>query len=440
MELLRRTTSLSPLTNETIDAEVYREGNQVYMVKRDEEGTEYKYLIEKDYDIYHRLADYRPPEDLPLATVLLDVSSRCNLNCTFCYEGVLDDRPELTPQELERYARKYNDKVLGLAGREPTVRDDLAEVVRSLVKHNPSVQLLTNGVRTADYELLKRLQDAGVGKVILQFFGFQKESNINMCGKSVVKQKLATFENCRRLGIPTHFSTTISKDVNEHEIEPMFNFVRGHDFVYDYRLRTCAPVGRHADTEHYFISDLVNIVTERLGFDRRDILQELDFVREAAKTFNVNFIHPKVCSFFFHVKRNPGGTPFPVGRRLRGLNLRRLPFKKLLLPMLGTVMYGFPYMSGYAVDRLRGNITLRSSIVPGLLRISLRSWPNVYNIDLEENRKCVTGYLKHDRIEKFCLRNIKEGNVTTKKYSFRTYTHGEIKPASSSTADQEERS
>lgn len=415
MELIRRTKSLSPLTNKEIDAEIYRDGNHLYMVKTDEEGNTYKYMLEKDYDIYKRLTGWRPQKDLPINAIVLDISSRCNLNCKICYEPV-EERAEITLDELKEYVSGFKDKVFALAGREPTMREDLEEIVRIIDQDN-SVTLMTNGLKTADYSYLERLKKAGVKKCTVQFFGFDDEIYLKMVGsKPVLKEKLATLENCKKLNIPTCFSITVAKGVNDGEIKKLHDYAAKNDFIYDFRLRTCAPIGYHIDVEQYYISDLLKLLTEKLGFDKEDIFNEVNLIKEVAHTFKVNFLYPKQCSFFFHVKRNKDGSTYPVGRLLRGYDLSRLKLKKVILPLLALRLYGLSYMFQFALDRLAGRTTWKNSIVKGLLRVSLRSWPNIYNIDLEENRKCVTGYTKEGTCLKFCLRNILETNMRRDGY------------------------
>ena len=47
-ELLKYTKSLSPLSLKAIDAKIISDGKNIYMVKKDENGQEYRALIEKD--------------------------------------------------------------------------------------------------------------------------------------------------------------------------------------------------------------------------------------------------------------------------------------------------------------------------------------------------------------------------------------------------------
>ena len=50
MNIIRKTKSLSPLTCGLVDADVVLDNGKVFLVKKDEQGKEYKSLIEKDYE------------------------------------------------------------------------------------------------------------------------------------------------------------------------------------------------------------------------------------------------------------------------------------------------------------------------------------------------------------------------------------------------------
>ena len=86
MEFIRDTTSLSPLTNKEIPAKIYRDGNNVIMLKTDESGNEHKDILETDYELYMLESSIVPESQLPFEHIHLYSTSLCNQNCTCCYE------------------------------------------------------------------------------------------------------------------------------------------------------------------------------------------------------------------------------------------------------------------------------------------------------------------------------------------------------------------
>lgn len=93
----------------------------------------------------------RLPREKRLHTVILFVTSRCNARCRTCfYWSSLNQEGDLTFQELERLSRTMpRFQQLLLSGGEPTLRDDLPEIVALFSRNNgiESLNLPTNGLK-----------------------------------------------------------------------------------------------------------------------------------------------------------------------------------------------------------------------------------------------------------------------------------------------------
>lgn len=88
------------------------------------------------------------------------LGSRCNHDCLFCSEGLLDKTQ--SPEEIQTVISARPD-TLSIEGGEPTLSKDLETWVR-LARENGirDVILCTNGVRFSDEEYVRRLCGAGV--------------------------------------------------------------------------------------------------------------------------------------------------------------------------------------------------------------------------------------------------------------------------------------
>lgn len=78
--------------------------------------------------------------------VTLRLTSRCNNNCAFCFDkkGVRD----MSLIELKKLFSLFSErgiKAVRLTGGEPLIREDFAEIVNELKKHNFKIFLDTNG-------------------------------------------------------------------------------------------------------------------------------------------------------------------------------------------------------------------------------------------------------------------------------------------------------
>ena len=109
--------------------------------------------------------------------VLLELTRRCNLRCPVCFAsaGEEDEDPGLEEiggqmDWLMAHGGPYN---LQLSGGEPTMRDDLPEIIRmGLNKGFTFFQLNTNGLRLAAQKgYARELKEAGLSTVFLSSTG-----------------------------------------------------------------------------------------------------------------------------------------------------------------------------------------------------------------------------------------------------------------------------
>lgn len=407
MEFIRKTTSLSPLTNKEIPAEIYRDRDNIYLIKVDEEGEEHKELIERDYELYILSSDIIPEKQLKIEHVLTHVTSKCNQNCTYCYEqnAVL---PELPASDFDKFFKSLRGKNIILMGREPTMREDLTDII-DLANRQNGAAIQTNGLKLADYEFCKRLKEAGLKKVHFQFLGFSDKIHEELVGKKVLKSKLQAVENCMKLSIPLHMNTTVAIGFNDLELTQIFKYIKERrENIYNWTIRHMAPFGRYASKDRLFISDLLKIVCKELWIDREEVMKEFFFLKAVYKYFKQGAVVPRPCSFTFHIAFNDDGSYYPVGRKLGGSNN---PF---LLPFKAIRAYGLTFLTHFLfLNKVPG--FYRIPKVRNVLRICLRSWPNHAGIDMEQMRKCVTGYYRDGKLSLFCLTNVVENNTPDKK-------------------------
>jgi hypothetical protein len=96
----------------------------------------------------------------------IEVTDRCNLVCRGCYRHRLGgDRPlEAIRADIDASKRLTNCDSITIAGGEPLIHPDLAEVVRYVSRQGMKPVLLTNGVGFTP-EVASSLKHAGLAKV-----------------------------------------------------------------------------------------------------------------------------------------------------------------------------------------------------------------------------------------------------------------------------------
>ena len=156
-EILHETESLCPVCLKKIPARYERIDGKAYMVKDCPEHGHFKVLFWRDADMYvnwmrqgihapakdrGRPEEHGCPYDCGLCdahhsgtcTSILEITYRCNMQCRICFADANAERFDPDKEQIRRMfrtalgANKYCS--VQLSGGEPTVRDDLPELVR----------------------------------------------------------------------------------------------------------------------------------------------------------------------------------------------------------------------------------------------------------------------------------------------------------------------
>ncbi|MDR2770824.1 MAG: radical SAM protein [Clostridiales Family XIII bacterium] len=188
--------------------------------------------------------------------VLLDVTDRCNQSCPWCFARAETDGAGGDPS-LAHIARSYDRLIelgeerafnIQLSGGEPTVRDDLPEIITmGRRKGFEYIQLNTNGRRIAlEDGYAERLKEAGASVAFLQFDGLRDDIYESLRGAPMLELKRRAVERCRRAGLPVTLVPTVLRDVNLDNIGDMIRYMLDNvDVVKGIHFQPAAFFGRH---------------------------------------------------------------------------------------------------------------------------------------------------------------------------------------------------
>jgi 7,8-dihydro-6-hydroxymethylpterin dimethyltransferase len=162
---------------------------------------------------------------------LLEVTQRCDLKCPVCFANA--GNSDCKDPDLQMIRGMYEALLAAagpcnvqLSGGEPTVRDDLPEIIalgRSM--GFDFIQLNTNGLRLAsepDYG--RRLKEAGLSCVFLQFDGLDDEVSVKLRGRPLAREKERAVDHCREHELGVILVPTLVPEVNVHLIGPIIEY------------------------------------------------------------------------------------------------------------------------------------------------------------------------------------------------------------------------
>lgn len=212
---------------------------------------------------------------------IVDVTTECNLECSYCFASSGHAGDHLAFDEVMSLLAVVSEgggpRPIQFSGGEPTVRDDLPQLVRAAGKRGfEHVEVNTNGIRLAEEDgYAEQLAEAGVEAVYLQFDGFGKATHMSIREADLRDVKHAAIEACRRANLPVILVSTVVKGVNDDELGDIVAFaLENRDIVHSVNLQPVAHFGRFAEDTGLLSLDLVaQRLVEQTGFlEREDMM------------------------------------------------------------------------------------------------------------------------------------------------------------------------
>ncbi|MDH5807031.1 MAG: radical SAM protein [Candidatus Methanomethylicaceae archaeon] len=280
MQNIKTTKSLCPECLRVIDAEIYEDNGKVYIRKTCEIHGNFKDLYWSDYSLFEKANKYEyigdgiknprtsidkgcpydcgicPSHKSHTVLAIIDVTNRCNLKCPICfanaaatgyvYEPTLEEIREMLKNLRSNQPIAPNS--IQFSGGEPTVREDLPELItmaKELGFHH--VEVNTNGIRIAkDPEYLKKLLNAGLSTLYLQFDGLTSEPYLAARGLDLLNIKLKVIENARKVGLDSIVLVpTIVKGINDNQIGNIIRFAaKNSDVIRGVNFQPVSITGR----------------------------------------------------------------------------------------------------------------------------------------------------------------------------------------------------
>ncbi|NVM31746.1 MAG: radical SAM protein [Candidatus Helarchaeota archaeon] len=247
------------------------------------------------------------------------LTHKCNLNCIYCYLGCPRKTGELSTEEWRTFlndARELGVPAVCFSGGEPTLREDLTELIRHTARLGLRVSIDSNGhLINADYA--RELKISGLGKALISLDGAEARVHESLRGQGSFEKAFRAIEALIFEGIPV----TISFCCTKLNFKDFPNVVRlaeelGATKVLGIRLIPTTDEARRLAITKEESDSILKQVSEYKG----KITVRFDDV--------IDWIKARVPNFTCAISPEGWSLPFS-GSKLAFGNIRKISFKEI---------------------------------------------------------------------------------------------------------------
>lgn len=256
MQKLDDTLSVCHICYRHVPAVKFKRDGSIYLGKTCKVHGYSEHLVEPDSEFY---LNYKYPRR-PLECYLLEVTNRCNLDCPHCYQMPDSKSQDPSIEYLCDLVKSWpdNGNAIALCGAEPTVRKDLAELMRAIrnsgTRHR-TIIVLSNGVNLARDEYVQEFNDIPDLKWTIGL------NHPDYQGHTVRAKQIAGIHNLKKHGYDIkNISYTLENLLQmEYCLDEIQDFAK-QELAPQFRIRCGAEIGRYPDEPKLFMSDLMREV------------------------------------------------------------------------------------------------------------------------------------------------------------------------------------
>jgi uncharacterized radical SAM superfamily Fe-S cluster-containing enzyme len=387
---------------------------------------------------------------------IIDVTNRCNMACPVCfaYAGAVNYVYEPSYEQivgmirLLRNNKPWACNALQFSGGEPTLRNDLPNLIMEAKKAGiDHVEVNTNGLRlSGDVDYFRRLIDAGMSTLYLQFDGLREEIYKRMRGRAdLVQVKQKVLENAREIGLDSIvLVVTLAKGVNDKDLGEIIHYaVKNHDIVRCINIQPISMAGRARKDEmlkmRITVPDAIKLIEEQTnGKITRWDWRPVNWPVPVSKGMGVikNRVYPEftmnpMCGAATFIIVEENGIYEPITHQIdadkfaeifwdiyyTGFRGKRTMAKVKILEFLP--MIKSPLIRGLLKDVItKGSYEALGNFMRRIIMIGIMHFMDVWNFDLDRVQKCVIHYATPEgKIVPFCTYNNFHRNNIEKNFA-----------------------
>jgi radical SAM protein with 4Fe4S-binding SPASM domain len=274
------------------ESEVLKQIRRMYRVKATKAKTDYQQLAYKVSTLAHTekicpITFLEVEKEEPFsyhytAPLRMDLALtfRCPNNCIHCYAGGPHETTELNTSQWKKVIDHLGEIgvfIVTFTGGEPTLREDLPELLQYAQNNGMVTGLITNGRKLKDQKYVQTLEQAGLDFVQVTLESHKPQIHDLMTSvKGSWKESVVGIKNAVRSQIYVTTNTTLSK-------YNAADFLRTSDYVKELGV---AAFGCNS----LIYSGKANAVSQEFALSVEELIPLLTKIREKAQQLNLKFL------------------------------------------------------------------------------------------------------------------------------------------------------
>lgn len=238
-----------------------------------------------------------------LFQVEIDVTSKCNANCSFCFQGTHENK--YYDMSLEKIVNLLDDLrsmgtfFIGFSGGEPFARADFLEILNEAKKRKFRISVISNGMLLSKSDI-DRLAELQIDRVTISFHGISQDTYLKSFGinnPSCFSRAIENIDYMLQKGISLGIAITVTK-YNIGELEEITNFflqkgLKSSDINYNMLLSGKRKINELMPTQEQ-ITENVNYLSQKIGKEEKHALCNAGII--SCSIDSRGYVYP--CTFF----------------------------------------------------------------------------------------------------------------------------------------------
>ncbi len=412
--LIDKSWSICPECYKVVECQLVENLNNIYIHKECNQHGRFEDLYWKDNKFYKDLVKLvnedglcKPPVcvyGLPCEKhlkktmqIMINITDRCNSKCPICFansgkEDIYEPSIDFITSNLPDNKKGKNPPHVVLIGGEPTLREDLPDIIRLVVKKGYIPRLSTNGKKLNNENYLLELKMAGLNWIVLQFDGLSDTIYQKLRGEKLLEEKKRIIKLLTKYDFKIQLAIMLVNDVNMSEVGKIIDYALEEKNIFwiNFYPSTCVNKYNLSNNDAHAI-DVINAIeaTTASKIRKEDFLMTMKIWKILYK-FTKKIIFKQKISTLPLIIVSDNKNYYPINRFMNPIFL--LSHIRLALSLL------------LSIRRIIGFNKL--TVPQNILFLIIEKFHSEKTVDLKEASNCHMAYMTKTGFVPFDIFNI----------------------------------